>query len=470
MRVFRHLAGWLFSSPGRAKPLQVQVGFLLLSGSSGAAILQRMKSAGPQATAPTDRQTRGGRPRLLDRRLPAITYIVITAFVLRVAASLVVPHKDIWATAGELGNLARSLATGQGFSNPFAVPTGSTAWAPPLYPLLLATIFKVFGVFSHASMIVTFLFQITTSTLTCIPIFLLGAELGNEKLAEWAGWCWACYPYFVLLPALFVWDTTLDAFLLSWILLITLRLNRRPRLPWWGILGMVWAIAALDNPALLTVMPICLGWLLWQRRPGSATRLIAGSAILLLIFSLGIAPWCWRNWKVFGTFVPIRSSFGENLWLGNHAGGTGRSRYGEHANENPREMRRFQQLGEIAYIATRKEAAIAYIRNHPKQFLRKVTYRALYWWFALGESSAVFVFYAALGAITMGGLLLTLRAGRSDWFLIALTVVAFPLTYYLVDVLARYRHPVEPAMVLISINLIDYLARKVKHQSPQVVQ
>src|SRR5215472_18531233 len=40
----------------------------------------------------------------------------------------------------ESGNIAYSLATGQGFSSPFRVPTGPTAWATPVYPLLLSLI------------------------------------------------------------------------------------------------------------------------------------------------------------------------------------------------------------------------------------------------------------------------------------------------------------------------------------------
>jgi hypothetical protein len=45
----------------------------------------------------------------------------------------------------ESGNIAHSLAVGNGFSSPFRVDTGPTAWLPPIYPLLLAGIFRTFG-------------------------------------------------------------------------------------------------------------------------------------------------------------------------------------------------------------------------------------------------------------------------------------------------------------------------------------
>ena len=46
----------------------------------------------------------------------------------------------------EMGRIARALATGFGYSDPFEGHTGPTAWTPPLYPLLLAAVFKRFGV------------------------------------------------------------------------------------------------------------------------------------------------------------------------------------------------------------------------------------------------------------------------------------------------------------------------------------
>lgn len=45
----------------------------------------------------------------------------------------------------ETGNIAYSLAQGKGFSALFRMDTGPTAWLAPVYPLLVAGIFKIFG-------------------------------------------------------------------------------------------------------------------------------------------------------------------------------------------------------------------------------------------------------------------------------------------------------------------------------------
>src|SRR6266478_1869730 len=60
---------------------------------------------------------------------------------------------DHFGFGWEMGRVARSLAEGNGFSSPLPSPTGPTAIVGPVYPLLLALIFKVFGVYSTASAI-----------------------------------------------------------------------------------------------------------------------------------------------------------------------------------------------------------------------------------------------------------------------------------------------------------------------------
>src|ERR1700689_238443 len=64
----------------------------------------------------------------------------------------------------ESGNIAHSLATGQGFASPFRVNTGPTAWMPPVYPLLLAAIFRIFGPYPFSSFLAAALFNIFCAT------------------------------------------------------------------------------------------------------------------------------------------------------------------------------------------------------------------------------------------------------------------------------------------------------------------
>lgn len=413
------------------------------------------------------------KPRVTEARfqqhVSSVIYIVVAAFLLRLAAVMVLSHTGMWQNAAELTNIARSIALGQGFSSPFGKPTGATAWLAPVYPFLIAIIFKVFGVVSTSAALAAILFQIAVSALTCIPIMRLGQETGNARVGVWAAWSWAVYPYLVLVPVMFIWDTALSAFLLSLLLLITVRLCRRNHVLNWVLFGTVWGVAALTNTSLLAIMPICFGWLYWKSSITPVTKLIPRFAASVLIFLLLIAPWCWRNWNAFKTFFPVRSSFGEALWLGNHPGGRGRLMYGENAFENPHEFERFRKLGEIAYVKSREKAALTYMASCPLQFLRNAMYRTLYWWFGLGERAPIFLFYSALGIVSLVGVIFVLLSRARDWYFVTYSILFFPVTYYLTDVVGRYRHPIEPAMVLVSTSFVEWLVRR-KHSLKSTIR
>src|SRR5713226_6957216 len=73
----------------------------------------------------------------------------------------------------EMGRIGRAIATGRGFADPFDGQIGPTAWEPPLYPYLIAGVFKLAGVYTHASALILLSINSFFSALTCIPIFLI---------------------------------------------------------------------------------------------------------------------------------------------------------------------------------------------------------------------------------------------------------------------------------------------------------
>ena len=87
----------------------------------------------------------------LQSAVTSLTPIVIVALAVRLAFFWSYQHnnpKQALATIPflfESGNIAHSIATGHGFGSPFHVDTGPTAWMTPVYPCLLAGIFRVFG-------------------------------------------------------------------------------------------------------------------------------------------------------------------------------------------------------------------------------------------------------------------------------------------------------------------------------------
>ena len=118
----------------------------------------------------------------------------------------------------ESGNIAHSLATGHGFSSPFRVDTGPTAWMTPLFPLLLAGIFRIFGAYTFHAWAATVLFNITCCTLACIPIYFTAKRIGGIALAAGAAWLWAIFPNAILIPVESMWDACISALLVATIL------------------------------------------------------------------------------------------------------------------------------------------------------------------------------------------------------------------------------------------------------------
>ena len=61
------------------------------------------------------------------------------------------PFEDHFTFGYEMARVARALVTGYGYADPFSGHTGPTAWVPPLYPLLIAAVFKLAGVYTLKS-------------------------------------------------------------------------------------------------------------------------------------------------------------------------------------------------------------------------------------------------------------------------------------------------------------------------------
>ncbi|MHB8503986.1 MAG: hypothetical protein ACYDHE_23955, partial [Candidatus Acidiferrales bacterium] len=130
----------------------------------------------------------------------------------------------------ETGHIAYSIASGKGFSSPFQRDTGPTAWLAPVYPYLLAGIFKVFGIYTLPSFFAAVFLNIFFSAATCVPIFYTGKRIAGLGVASGAAWLWALFPNAILIPVEWIWDTSLSAFLLAALLWATLELAESRRL------------------------------------------------------------------------------------------------------------------------------------------------------------------------------------------------------------------------------------------------
>jgi 4-amino-4-deoxy-L-arabinose transferase-like glycosyltransferase len=411
----------------------------------------------------------------------SILFIVLIALLLRLAVITVghtyriTPRRDHFQFGWEMGRLARSIATGQGFSSPTDLPTGPSAWAPPLYPYILAGVFKLFGVYSALSAWVILAFNSTFAALTCLTLYRIAERIYGIAVARATAWTWAVFPYAIYWPVRVVWETSFTTFLLSLALLLTLRMADEPPRPrTWISFGLLWGVIALTNTAVVSMLPFCLLWLLYRlpRRP----RQFVGAGLGLLTAALVVSPWLVRNYEVFGRFIFVRDNLPLEMYEANNDQSAGLWTRNEHPGNNPEAMRRFQELGELNFMAEKQREVRQFVRQHPGSFLKFTVERAAYFWIAPPQATIVAGYdlmisrhtnFLLAAVFAFAGLWLTIRNRKCGSFLLACFLLIYPLPYYLVNPFPRYKHPIEPEMIMLIVYLF-WEARKIQIRWPRI--
>jgi len=360
----------------------------------------------------------------------------------------------------EMGRIGAAIATGHGFSNPFGASTGPTAWEPPLYPYLIAGVFKIFGVYSAASAFVLFCINSIFSALTCIPIFLIARRIFSEKVAVGSAWTWALLPYVMYWCTKWVWETSLSALLVALIFWLALTMEDREGLKPWLWFGLLWGIAGMNSTVLLSFLPASGLWA-WYRCARRGKAALAGIALASMIFVACVSPWLVRNYRTFDKFIFIRDNFGAELRLGNGNGADGTWMQYLHPTQDIYGMRQYASMGELAYIERRKRQALDYIRADYGRFaalcLRRFVYFwdgppkvAKIWWLAQLRNSL----FLASSVLMFWGLGRALRRRIPGAWLLFWLILSYPLIYYVVFPGQRYRHPIEPEMTILGVYLL----------------
>ena len=370
-------------------------------------------------------------------------------------------HGSYYQIGEELGSIASSIASGHGFSSPLYTPSGPTAWSTPVFPYLLAGIFKIFGAHSlHATFAIRLL-NVLFSAATTFPILLIGRKLFGLTAGAVAGWIWAFLPMAITLPVGWAWDMSLAALALTTALWMTYELENHTNAKTWLLYGVLWGFAALVNAAVLSVFPGCLLFALY-RRSNLAGSWLRPATQVALAFALTISPWIIRNQVVFHGKVLFRSNFGLELWLGNNPDVPDSWTWWLHPLTSAKERDDFFRLGEISYMEQKKTAAIQFIRTHPAEAARFQFHRFMETWtgyrdpFADIWSTGIPLLRAellmnySLTSFTFLGLLLAYRRIRALSLPLLNAIVFFPAVYYLCHTGERYRHPIDPVLAILS--------------------
>lgn len=257
--------------------------------------------------------------------------------------------------------IARSLMAGEGlvFHDPLT-GVDFRAMYPPLYPLLLAGLGSVFGL-SAATYLAA---NIATDLGSALLIAAIGARLGSAPAGRAAAWLFAIWPAFIM-SAPFAQKESLVLLEVLGIALVLLRMERGRPPAWWegAAFGALWACLMLTQPGL-AVLPALLALFL-LRVAGWRTMFRLG--LFAAPFALALMlPWWVRNYRLLGSFVPLTTTSGIGLWIGNNPDATG--------GWVPMPAS-YRGIPEVEMSRRAGQEAIAWIAAHPVDFVRVTVFK-----------------------------------------------------------------------------------------------
>ncbi|MFT5050801.1 MAG: hypothetical protein ACI8QZ_002206 [Chlamydiales bacterium] len=258
---------------------------------------------------------------------------------------------------------------------------------PPGYPFVLGLFLRAFdadGIFYIK------LAQVLASASVGWFTMLFARRLFGQRAAVLAGIIWCVY-----LPLIgfthYLWTETffLALFLPSiYLVLLTMQDDgadagsRRESLRLLCA-GVLFGLCLYLKEVHLYLAPV-LGLLLWLRaRMGGLRR----GSLFLLAITVVVAPWTLRNYEVYGRFLPIGASLGENCFLGLNApyknfdtSPFARHRFDRElprprewfvANDGVGEWQRAETITNTAdKLAMGVELGMGFVRTHPGWFVR----------------------------------------------------------------------------------------------------
>jgi 4-amino-4-deoxy-L-arabinose transferase-like glycosyltransferase len=374
----------------------------------------------------------------------------------------------------EMGRIGRSIAQGNGFGNIYGGLTGPTAYEPPLYPYIVGGVFKLCGVYSPLSAFVLLSINAVFSALTCIPIVHIAKRCFGETTAVGSAWTWAFYPFAIYWSTTWIWETVLSTMLLAVLFWVTLAMDEYDGLKPWISFGVLWGVAVLTNPSLISFL---LASGLWAARQFVKRNKpwLPGAVVASLVFFACLTPWQIRNYQIFGHFFFIRHDFGMILRMGNGPEAQGAWLISLMPSRNPAEFARYVSLGETAYAAAQGQQALQFIKQNPGHFVVLCAKRFLYYW-AGNPRPSLFqaailtnLFEIATSVIYFWGLIRALRKRVPGAWLFFWLILLYPVVYYITYPNIRYREPLEPYMIIMGISLSSQPRKHERRSRPSPV-
>ncbi len=228
------------------------------------------------------------------------------------ALSVVLFHAQLLSREWGFFTLVQHWLQGYGYS--FASQLGcASAYRSPGYLFFLSVLYRVFDpANTWAQAIIQNVFVVGSLWLT----YVVGKRLVDRRAALLGGFLMACYPYTFYHYTQF-YHTFLQSFFLLLVVWLVLQLGKLKLLRYAIGAGVAIGALAYVQGTILPVTPFIALWVGWQLWP-DGKRALLFVAIMGICAAALIAPWTYRNWKVFHEFVPLTTDLGHALFKANN--------------------------------------------------------------------------------------------------------------------------------------------------------
>jgi len=289
------------------------------------------------------------------------------------------PLGEFYFWAGESGSIASSIVQGKGFANPYPqVETGPSAWAAPLFPYLLAAIFRAVGTKTVAAAYLGIVLQCLLYAGTLWLLYRIVQRTFSTACARFATLIWLINPNRIGLTSKILSGVCLATLTLLLAILALIHFRDNPTRRAAALAGLAIGFAILCRPTMALALPFYAYSLYALAKPRLTMAWVA--PIVACAICIGVlAPWMVRNYVVFGKIIFIKSNLGQVLYSANNPGGGNVDTY-VYSSLHRRELLR--RMGEIAYNRYALQQGLAWIQGNKTAYLERSVKRAVTFWVA----------------------------------------------------------------------------------------
>jgi len=339
-----------------------------------------------------------------------------------------------------LGGFGYTFDTGWYPFTPANTPTAHWSF---LYPLYLASVYSVFGVYPLVARLLQTVF---VGIATGFLLYRLSRRVFGETVALITVGIAALYTYFVYYSAALMTEALFMVASLG-VLEISYLLVERPTWLRAIFLGVVLAIAVLLRQAILLFIPVLFIWL-WSA--GRKRLSLWHFFIPAFIVGLFVLPWTWRNYRVYDRFLLLNSNAGYAFYSSNHPALGSKWTPENSVAPVPADL---QGLNEAQMDSALMQRGLGFVAANPKRYLLLVLSRfAEYFKFWPSAGSSLIsnlqrpLSFGLLLPLALYGLYLA-RVQLRAWALPLLYFASTAITYLLSWPTARYRIPADACLM-----------------------